>query len=137
MPSEPPRSDLPTIDDDTRPFWQAARERRFLIARCRACGEAHHYPRPFCPRCWSDDVVWEEASGRATLYTYSTVFMNDLPPFKERLPYVAAMVDLDEGPRVMTNVIDCDPADLSIGMDLQVDFRELTEEISVPVFRPV
>jgi uncharacterized OB-fold protein len=63
--------------------------------------------------------------------------MNDLPPFKERLPYVAAMVDLDEGPRVMTNVIDCDPADLSIGMDLQVDFRELTEEISVPVFRPV
>jgi uncharacterized OB-fold protein len=137
MPSEPPRSDLPTIDDDTRPFWQAARERRFLIARCRACGEAHHYPRPFCPRCWSDDVVWEDASGRATLYTYSTVFMNDLPPFKERLPYVAAMVDLDEGPRVMTNVIDCDPTDLSIGMELQIDFREITEEISVPVFRPV
>jgi uncharacterized OB-fold protein len=137
MSSVPPRSDLPTIDDETRPFWDAARERRFLIVRCRACGEAHHYPRPFCPRCWSDDVAWEEASGRATLYTYSTVFMNDLPPFKDRLPYVAAMVDLDEGPRVMTNVVDCDPADLSIGRHLQVDFRELTDEITVPVFRPV
>jgi uncharacterized OB-fold protein len=96
----------------------------------------HHYPRQFCPSCWSDDVAWVDASGRATLYTWSVVYANDLPPFPERLPYVAAVVDLEEGPRVMTNIVDCDPADLRIGMDLVVDFRSLTDDITAPVFRP-
>jgi uncharacterized OB-fold protein len=136
MSSGLPRVDLPTIEEESRPFWDAAREGRFLIARCGACGEAHHYPRPFCPSCWSDDVSWEAASGGATLYTYSTVFMNDLPPFRDRLPYVAAVVDLDEGPRVMTNVVGCAPEDLTIGMRLRVDFQPLTDEITAPVFRP-
>jgi uncharacterized OB-fold protein len=134
--TDTPRFDLPTIDEESRPFWDAARERRFLIVRCNACGEAHHYPRPFCPTCWSDDVSWETASGRGTLYTYSTVYMNDLPPFGERVPYVAAAVDLEEGPRVLTNIVGCEPADLEIGMAVEVDYRELTPEITVPVFRP-
>src|SRR3979411_2257254 len=89
------RRDLPSIEAESRPFWDAAREGRFLIARCGSCGKAHHYPRPFCPFCWSEDVSWEDASGQATLYTYSTVYTNDLPPFSERLPYIAAVVDLD------------------------------------------
>ena len=131
-----PRFDLPTIEEETRPFWDAAREGRFLIRRCRSCGEAHHYPRPFCPTCWSDEVDWEDASGRATLYTWSTVFNNDLPPFNERLPYVVAAVDLAEGPRVMSNIVDCDPAALTVGMAVEVTFRSLTPEISAPVFRP-
>jgi uncharacterized protein len=135
--ADSPRFDLPTIDDESRPFWDAAREHRFLIVRCRACGEAHHYPRPFCPSCWSEDVAWEAASGRGTLYTYSTVFVNDLPPFGDRVPYVAAAVDLDEGPRVLTNIVDCDPADLEIGMVVEVTYHELTPEITVPAFRPV
>jgi hypothetical protein len=130
------RADLPTIEDDTRPFWDAAKERQFLIRRCRACGKAHHYPRPFCPHCWSDDVEWAVASGRATLYTWSVVYANDLPPFSERVPYVAAVVDLEEGLRVMTNVVDCDPSELQIGMALTVEYRTLTDEIDVPVFRP-
>lgn len=130
------RTDLPTIEDDTRPFWAAAAEGRFLVRRCRACGDVHHYPRGFCPTCWSDDVEWADASGRATLYTWSVVYVNDLPPFDERLPYVAAVVDLDEGPRVMTNIVDCEPADLRVGMPLVVDFRPLTDEITAPVFRP-
>ena len=130
------RTDLPTIEDDTRPFWDAAGEGRFLVKRCRACGAVHHYPRQFCPSCWSDDVAWVDASGRATLYTWSVVYANDLPPFPERLPYIAAVVDLEEGPRVMTNIVDCDPADLRIGMDLVVDFRSLTDDITAPVFRP-
>ncbi|MCW2831236.1 MAG: hypothetical protein JWP31_1928 [Aeromicrobium sp.] len=130
-----PRSDLPTIEDESRPFWDAAREQRFLIARCNACGLAHHYPRPFCPTCWSEDVVWEDASGRATLYTHSTVFMNDQPPFKEQLPYIAAVVDLDEGPRVMTKLVDVSPDDVQIGMPLVVDYEVLTDEITAPVFR--
>jgi uncharacterized OB-fold protein len=81
-------------------------------------------------------VSWEDACGRATLYTYSTVHANDLPPFAERLPYVAAVVDLEEGPRVMSNIVDCEPSALRIGMELKVTFRELTPEITAPVFRP-
>jgi len=131
-----PRTDLPTIEDDTRPFWDAARDGRFLIRRCNSCSEVHHYPRSFCPSCWSDDVEWVEASGRATLYTWSTVFMNDLPPFNERLPYIAAVVDLEEGPRVMTSLVECDGADLSIGMSLVVRFTAIDENTTAPVFTP-
>ncbi|MDE3204995.1 MAG: Zn-ribbon domain-containing OB-fold protein [Acidobacteriota bacterium] len=137
MTASSPRFDLPTIEDESRPFWEAAKEGRFLIARCQDCGRAHHYPRPFCPHCWSEKVVWEDASGRATLYTYSTVFVNDLPPFKERLPYVAAVVDLAEGPRVMTNLVDCEASELRIGQELEVSFRQISEDVTVPVFRPV
>jgi uncharacterized OB-fold protein len=130
------RFDLPTIEPESQPFWDAATEGRFLIQRCDACGSAQHYPRPFCVSCWSDQVHWEEASGRGTLYTYSTVYMNDLPPFADRLPYVAAAVDLEEGPRIMTNIVGTEPAGLRVGMPVQVDYQPLTGDITAPVFRP-
>jgi uncharacterized OB-fold protein len=130
------RTDLPTMDDHSRPYWEGFRTGRFLVARCGGCGRVHHYPRPACPYCWSEDVAPVQASGRATLYTYSIVHMNDLPPFKERLPYVAAVVDLEEGPRVMTTIVDCDPADLRIGMALTADFHEVADDLTVAVFRP-
>ncbi|MFI8996216.1 Zn-ribbon domain-containing OB-fold protein [Streptomyces sp. NPDC053542] len=133
------RYDLPEADAFTRPYWDAAAEGRLLIRRCRSagCGAAHHYPREFCPRCWSEDVVWEAASGRATLYTWSVMHRNDLPPFGGRVPYTAAVVDLAEGPRMMTEVVDCPEAELRIGMDLRVCFRADDEGgPAVPVFRP-
>ncbi|MEW2031457.1 Zn-ribbon domain-containing OB-fold protein [Streptomyces roseifaciens] len=122
-----PRFDIPEADAFTRPYWEAAGRGRLLIRRCRAagCGLAHHYPREFCPRCWSEDVAWEEASGRATLYTWSVVHVNDLPPFGGRVPYTAAVVDLAEGPRMMTEVVGCEESGLRIGMALAVRFREL------------
>ena len=131
-----PRFDLPTIEPETQPFWDAARERRLLIQRCSGCGAAQHYPRAICATCWSDQVAWEEASGRGTLYTFSTVFINDLPPFAARLPYVAAAVDLEEGPRLMTNIVGAEPGDLRVGMPVVVDFVALNDEITAPVFRP-
>ena len=130
------RFDLPTPDPDPQEFWDAARDRRLLIRRCSACARPHFYPRPFCPHCWSEDVVWEQASGRATLYTWSVVHVNDLPPFPERVPYVAAVVDLDEGPRMMTNIVDCDFEELEVGMALEVTFRQETDDITLPLFRP-
>lgn len=131
-----PRFDLPTPDVETQPFWDATRARRLVLQRCAACGRHQFYPRPFCASCWSSEIDWVEASGRATLYTYSIVHQNDLPPFPERVPYVAAVVDLAEGPRMMTNVVDCDLEMLEVGMPLEVAFRDLDEEITVPVFRP-
>ncbi|WP_371661726.1 Zn-ribbon domain-containing OB-fold protein [Streptomyces sp. NBC_00280] len=128
------RFDVPEIDAFTRAYWDAAAEGRLLVRRCGACGRAHHYPREFCPYCWSEDVAWETASGLATLYTWSVVHRNDLPPFGERTPYVAAVVDLDEGPRMMTEVVgeaDGVQGVLRVGMGLEVAFRE-----GVPVFRP-
>ena len=77
-----------------------------------------------------------EASGRGTLYTSSVVHQNDLPPFNERLPYVAAIVELDEGPRAMTNIVDCDLEALRVGMAVEVEFRAISEDVSIPVFRP-
>ncbi|MFB6845956.1 Zn-ribbon domain-containing OB-fold protein [Streptomyces sp. NPDC056373] len=138
------RFDLPEPDAFTRTYWDAAAEGRLLIRRCGACGRAHHYPREFCPHCWSEDVTWETASGRATLYTWSVVHRNDLPPFSHRVPYVAAVVALAEGPRMMTEIVGArgtphpltgeDPGapGLSAGAALEVAFRE-----GVPVFRAV
>lgn len=129
-----PRFDLPTIEDDSRPFWDAAREGRFLVRKCNACGEVHHYPRTFCPACWSSDVEWLEASGRGTIYTWSTVFVNDMAPFDERLPYIAAIVELEEGPLVMTNIVECDSSQLTIGAAVKVAYREIDEQTTAPVF---
>jgi hypothetical protein len=138
------RFDLPDIDAFTAPYWEAAAEGRLLIRRCRAegCGAAHHYPREFCPYCWSEEVDWEEASGRATLYTWSVVHRNDLPPFGDRVPYVAAVVELAEGPRMMTEIAGCPPERLRVGMELRVAFRAGVRTVdggasAVPVFGPV
>jgi uncharacterized protein len=130
------RTDLPTVEDESRPYWEAAADGRLLIKRCHACGAAHHYPRPFCPACWSEDVSWEQASGKGILYTYSTVFRNDLQPFATWGPYIAAVVELAEGPRLMTNLVDCNPDDAHVGMAVEVAYRPLTDELAAPVFRP-
>lgn len=125
--------DPPVGDMSTQEYWDAAGRRELLIKRCEECGRAHHYPRPFCPYCWSSKVHWEQASGKATLYTYSVVRQNELQA--ARVPYVAAIVDLEEGPRMMTNVVGVDPADVSIGMALAVDYAPAGETL-IPVFRP-
>lgn len=127
--------DRPVIDAETEPWWDAAHEGRLLFRRCRDCATAHWYPRPFCPACWSEDVTWEQASGAATLYTYSIVRSNDLPPFADRVPYVAAVIELAEGPRMMSNLVDVAIDDIGIGMALQVRFR-VADGFSVPVFAP-
>src|ERR1700719_1241755 len=98
------RTDLPTIEDETREYWTAATDGRLLIARCGSCERVHHYPRVMCPFCWSENVSAVEAKGTGSIYSYSTVYVNDLQPFAARLPYVAAIVELDEGPRLMTNI---------------------------------
>ncbi|MEB8343958.1 Zn-ribbon domain-containing OB-fold protein [Streptomyces endophyticus] len=133
------RFDVPEPDAFTRPYWEAAAEGRLLLRHCGGCGRDHHYPREFCPFCWSEspeEVGWVDASGRATLYTWSVVHRNDLPPFGGRTPYTAAVVDLAEGPRMMTEIVECAEADLRMGMELTVAFREGGEGFAVPVFRP-
>ncbi|MFE2985450.1 Zn-ribbon domain-containing OB-fold protein [Streptomyces sp. NPDC059262] len=128
------RFDLSEPDAFTRPYWDAAADGTLLLRRCRACERAHHYPREFCPHCWSEDVAWERASGTAVLYTWSVVHRNDLPPFGTRTPYIAAVVDLVEGPRMMTEIVATEGDELRVGMPLEVTFRQV-EDFCVPVFR--
>jgi uncharacterized OB-fold protein len=124
----PQRTDIPIIDPASAPYWDAAREGRLLIAKCRTCQRVHHYPRPFCPHCWSEDVTPVAASGSGTLYTYSTVYVNDLSPFRDRLPYIAAIVELAEGPKVMTAIEGAPPEQLRIGMAVAATFRPVDDE---------
>jgi uncharacterized protein len=130
------RFDLPTPEGDTVAFWEAARQGRLLIRHCISCGAYSYYPRAFCPKCWSEDIEWFQASGKGTLYTWSVIYSNDMPPFKARIPYVAAIVDLAEGPRMMTNVVECPFDLLRIGMALQVAFQSISEDFTIPVFMP-
>jgi len=131
-----PRFDLPTVEDETRPFWDAAAEGRLLIQRCNACDQWQYYPRPFCKRCWSEDLEWAEASGKGTIYTFSIVRRNDLPSFGDRVPYVPAIIDLEEGPRMMSEVVDAELESIEVGQAVVVDFREIDDELKRPVFRP-
>lgn len=120
----------PPVNPETAEFWAAAREGRFLIKRCTACGEAHYYPRAICPFCHGVQTVWEEASGEATIYTFSVMRRG------ANAPVAIGYVTLNEGPSLLTNIVDCDYDALAIGQAVRVKFRE-GEPNPVPVFAPV
>jgi uncharacterized protein len=114
---------------ETQAFWDAASQGRLLIKKCAACGEPHHYPRPLCPFCFSDRTEWVPASGRGTLYSYSV--MRRVPA-----PYAIAYVTLEEGPTMMTNIVDCDLGALRIGQSVRVVFKPTEGGPPVPMFTP-
>lgn len=130
------RFDLPIVESDTAPWWTAIADGRLLAESCGSCGDLHLYPRGFCPVCWSDDVAITEMSGRATLYSFSIVRVNDLPPFGQRVPYVVGIAELEEGPRLMTNVVEIDPDEVRIGMPIAFRPRDLGDGIAAPDFVP-
>ncbi|MCV7089124.1 Zn-ribbon domain-containing OB-fold protein [Mycobacterium interjectum] len=127
--------DRPTIDTDGQAWWAATQDRRLMINVCRSCGQTSLYARPFCPHCWCEDVELAPATGRARLYTWSVIHQN-AAPFDARTPYILAMVDLEEGPRLMTVVEDCTVEDLCAGLELAIAFREDDDGFLVPVFHP-
>lgn len=134
--TSPPRPDRPTPDSDTEGWWAAAQDGRLMINSCRSCSRPSLYVRPFCPFCWSEQVELVPASGRGQLYTWSVVYQN-VSPFADRTPYVAAIVDLAEGPRVMTVIEDCPITDLRAGLEVEVSFRVDEDGFKSPVFRPL
>jgi uncharacterized OB-fold protein len=127
--------DRPTVDTDSESWWAAVQDRRLMVNVCGACGRSSLYARPFCPHCWSEDVALTPASGRARLYTWTVVHQN-AAPFDARCPYVVAMVDLLEGPRLMTVIEDCAFENLCADMELAIGFRDDEDGFVVPVFRP-
>ncbi len=120
----------PHVTAESQPFWSAARERRFLVPTCRACGKAHWYPRAVCPFCADGAIEWREASGRGTIYTFSVMR-------RAKEPYVIAYVTLAEGPTMMTNIVDCDFDAVRVGQPVAVVFKDSGNGQPVPMFRPV
>jgi hypothetical protein len=118
-------------DPLTAPFWEAAARGVLVVQRCRVCGHHQFYPRPYCLACQSDDVTWVAASGRGTVYSMTTVHMEVAPEFAP--PYVVAIVELDEGPRLLTNVVG-GPG--RIGDRVRVAWREREGAPPLPVFTP-
>lgn len=124
------RADRPTIDVDSENWWAAVQDGRLMVNRCRSCTQASLYARPFCPHCWSEDVELQPATGRGRLYTWSVIHQ------PASAPYVVAMVDLTEGPRLMSTVEGCDAADLAADMELELAFCTDDDGFTKPVFRP-
>jgi uncharacterized OB-fold protein len=127
---------LPRVNETTRPYWDAAREGRFVLQRCRACATWIHYPRAWCPSCWSTDLEWTEASGRGRVVTYSIVHQAPFESYAASTPYVLAVIRLDEGPQMMANVLASDPASVAIDMRVEVTFEIRAGGFAVPQFRP-
>ncbi len=128
---------LPTPTPETRPFWEAAKRHELVLPRCRQCGPFFFYPRATCPRCLSSDLEWQVVSGRGTLHTFTIVHRGPRN-FPLPSPYVMAIVELDEGPRMMTNLVGVtpDPETLEIGMPVEVTWADVTPEVTLPHFRP-
>ncbi|GIW40195.1 MAG: hypothetical protein KatS3mg076_0772 [Candidatus Binatia bacterium] len=131
------RGPVPVPTPETKPFWEAAKQRVLLVQECETCGHRYFYPRPLCPRCFSSRVRWLRCSGRGRLHTF---VVNHRPPkdFPLPAPYVIAIVELEEGPRMLTNLVgvDPDPKTLRCDMPVEVVFEDITEDIALPRFRP-
>ena len=123
---------VPIPTPETLPYWEGAKAGELRIQRCNACEKYYFYPRPYCPKCNSDDVEWRTVSGKGTLRSY-VINQRPLPVFKSEEPQIIALVELDEGVRMMTNVIGIDPADVRIGMRVRATIDTTADE-PLPLF---
>ncbi|HXQ54021.1 MAG TPA: Zn-ribbon domain-containing OB-fold protein [Stellaceae bacterium] len=126
---------IPIANLDTKPFWDACAEGRLMLQRCAACQAWRHPPSPICPECLSDAHEWVAASGRGTVYTF-VVVREARRGWDKMVPYVLAVVALDEGPRILTNLAEIAPEDVAIGLPVEVTFEELDGTTKLPLFRP-
>lgn len=128
---------LPEVRGEGAPFWEGCRRGELLYQVCRACGQRQVYPRAACGRCLSADLAWLPASGQGTVYAFTVVHRAFDPAFHSAVPYVVALVELEEGVRLMTNITGCNPGDVQVGMPVRVDFQKASAEVTLPFFRPV
>ena len=126
---------VPPPTSITKAYWERAKQGVFVLPYCRACGTYTYYPRSVCMRCLSRDLEWREASGRGTIYSFAIV-RHPAPGFEGAVPYVIVSVDLEEGTRMMANLLTDDLDSVRIGLPVQVTFEELTPDIHLPQFIP-
>jgi hypothetical protein len=139
--TRPIRHPEPAADWETRAYWEGTGRGELVLQRCRACRKVQHRPRALCASCLSGELEHFVASGRGKIYTYTVTNQNQAPGFREATPYVMAYVELEEGPRLLTNVVGCEPEQVRIGMPVVVDFAPCEpspegDAFAVPRFRP-
>jgi uncharacterized protein len=126
----------PVVDWETRGYWEGAGRHEIVLQRCKRCGTVQHRPRALCVTCLSDEIEHFVASGRGSVWTFTVTEQNQVPPFRDAVPYVLAYVELEEGPRLLTNVVGCAPTDVRIGMPVRAEFRGDADGLATPVFVP-
>jgi len=128
----------PVVLPEVKAFWDGTAEGKLLLAKCNECEQLIWYPRPFCPVCASTSVSWVPASGRGTVYSFTVNRRGvaDLPAYRDAGVYVLAYVELDEGPRIMTNIVECDPDSVRVGQKVEVVFHDTGQGTALWRFRP-
>jgi hypothetical protein len=132
-----PLKHFPRPTPETEVYWEGCRKHELLLQRCTQCSEFQFYPRIICTNCASEDLEWVKGSGRGRVLTFAIVRRAVSEAYAADVPYVVALIQLDEGPTMMSNVVQCDPETVKIGSPVQVIFEDWSEEISVPQFRPL
>lgn len=133
MPAHLPAS-LLTQDSDSQPYWEGLAQGELRIQRCNACSKAVFYPRAICPHCFADQLSWIVASGRGTIYSY-TVAHQAFGPFAQDTPFIVAIIELEEGARMMSRLLDAPRERVTVGAAVQVTFEKVEEELTLPYFR--
>ena len=129
---------VPPVSPLTEPYWAAARDGRLVVQWCQQCQSPMFPPRAHCPSCGSGDLQWRPASGAATVYSYTVAHRPPHPVLRQQCPLVVAIVELAEGPRLVTNIVGCDPGDVEVGMPVQVTFEPVDDsDVHLPVFAPI
>ncbi len=136
MTQQPPAKPAPTPDAESQPFFDGASRGVLMIRHCNTCQANLHPATEFCPECLGDDLSWAEASGKGTLHTFGLMHQNYHPAFTAELPYNVSVVELEEGPRLNTNVVGIDDDKLEVGMALEVVFEQFEGGVKLPKFQP-
>jgi uncharacterized OB-fold protein len=126
----------PISPEVTRPFWEAAKRHELVMPRCTTCDHLFFYPRSECPRCLSNHLEWVRVSGRGRLHTYTIVYQPANAAFRDDTPYIYAVVQLDEGPRMVSTVVPCDLDAVRVDMPLEAIFDDVTPECTLVKFKP-
>ena len=125
---------LPVVNAESQPFWDGCRAGTLVLQHCLDCGTVVYYPRALCTGCHSERLEWRPVSGEGTIYSYTVCHRPAGPAFKADCPYVVALIDLKEGPRMLSNIVTDDPAGVRIGQAVRVRFEAVTDEITLPRF---
>jgi uncharacterized protein len=127
----------PEISDLTRPFWDAVQNDELHLQRCTACSTWIFYPNAWCTACYATELEWAPCSGRGTVWSYSVVYQAPYAAFERDVPYVLATIRLDEGPQMMTNLVNCPPEMVEVGMPVRFTVETRSGGFKVPQFEPV